>query len=310
MSADGQGKAYQAVVKNTFLEAVAVNSQNDAMRRSASDGDLSRSSGEMKFWLPSLSSSQSSHLHSTSSDRKGALTQQQDMMTPGSGKQFQPSYQSSASSGGVALQAFGLPLLCNAENPSGVPAYADSWYAAAPATSNNVALASALPAGGSSLGSHAAYVSKEFGRPAPLPAAVSEYVSVAGLVQQIHRETGAEISELQSLYEQGILQNIPRNDEGQLSSVGSIAHQDGKCSPCLFWFRKTCSKSIVCNYCHFKHKGQRNKRIRPSRKTRMQMKGTDTQGSPVSDEGSDEDGCVGEQDATGAPKKGSTFLSL
>lgn len=64
---------------------------------------------------------------------------------------------------------------------------------------------------------------------------------------------------------------VPRNDQGWLSSLGSRCHPDD-CSPCIFWFRGLCSKGWRCEFCHFRHVGQRNKRIRPSKNTRMVMR--------------------------------------
>jgi len=92
------------------------------------------------------------------------------------------------------------------------------------------------------------------------------------LVEQLHRETGMDIHNLQTLDNQGLLAQIPRNEEGEICSIGSTKHDSGECSPCLFWFKKQCAKGLFCDYCHFRHKGQRMKRIRPSKKTRMQMR--------------------------------------
>jgi len=93
------------------------------------------------------------------------------------------------------------------------------------------------------------------------------------LLMQIHAETHLSIVDLQALEAQGLLKRIPRNDSGELASVGSINHFDGMCSPCLFWFRKVCKNGLICSYCHFKHDGQKKKRIRPSKKTRAQRRG-------------------------------------
>lgn len=90
-----------------------------------------------------------------------------------------------------------------------------------------------------------------------------------GHLQELHLETGTAIALLQQLEEQGVLHQIPRNDQGQLASLGSIRHASGKCSPCIFWFNSSCMKGLSCTYCHFKHKGQKFKRIRPSKKTRQ-----------------------------------------
>merc|ERR1712242_389986 len=91
-------------------------------------------------------------------------------------------------------------------------------------------------------------------------------------VQQIHRETGLPIEELMLLHEQELSKQIPRDEDGVLTSIGSVNHNDDekpKCSPCLFWFRESCVKGIKCAFCHFPHKGQKNKRIRPSKTTRQ-----------------------------------------
>ncbi|CAE8632983.1 unnamed protein product [Polarella glacialis] len=88
------------------------------------------------------------------------------------------------------------------------------------------------------------------------------------LVRSIHKETGADIAELEELASSGILSLIPRSAEGELASVGSIRHP-ADCSPCLFWFKNACPRSVSCTYCHFRHLGQRSKRIRPSKRTRV-----------------------------------------
>lgn len=95
--------------------------------------------------------------------------------------------------------------------------------------------------------------------------------SSESLVEQLHREAHVPLGELQDLHQQGVLQLIPINDEGKVSSIGSIGHAAGECSPCLFWLKKSCGKGIHCQYCHIRHKGQKKKRIRPSKQARMQM---------------------------------------
>jgi hypothetical protein len=103
----------------------------------------------------------------------------------------------------------------------------------------------------------------------------SSAASVDNLEQQvddlesIHLETGTPMAELRLLAKQGLLQGIPRNELGQLASIGSVHHASGTCTPCVFWFKKSCLKGLTCSYCHFKHKGQKSKRIRPSKKTRQ-----------------------------------------
>mmetsp|Transcript_74469 Transcript_74469/g.209067 ORF Transcript_74469/g.209067 Transcript_74469/m.209067 type:complete len:128 (+) Transcript_74469:3-386(+) len=89
------------------------------------------------------------------------------------------------------------------------------------------------------------------------------------LVEDLHTRTGTPIDTLMTLHKDGHLQHIPQDAEGQLTSVGTMAHQTGSCLPCLFWFKKACTKGIFCDYCHVVHDGQKPKRIRPSRRTRM-----------------------------------------
>jgi len=108
---------------------------------------------------------------------------------------------------------------------------------------------------------------------------------VSEIVMQIHRETSANIADLQAAAETADLRDIPRHpNTGVLLSVGSIQHlkflQDGmqvkphasECSPCLFYFTNTCIRGVLCLYCHFRHKDQKVKLMRPSKKTRQRMK--------------------------------------
>lgn len=69
-----------------------------------------------------------------------------------------------------------------------------------------------------------------------------------------------------------LISQIPHNSQGQLTSIGSIEHASNTCKPCLFWFQGTCSKGVLCTYCHMAHKGQRTKRIRPGKKMREYFK--------------------------------------
>eukprot|EP00931_Biecheleriopsis_adriatica_P070948 TRINITY_DN4477_c0_g1_i7.p1 TRINITY_DN4477_c0_g1~~TRINITY_DN4477_c0_g1_i7.p1 ORF type:complete len:368 (+),score=27.83 TRINITY_DN4477_c0_g1_i7:102-1205(+) len=70
------------------------------------------------------------------------------------------------------------------------------------------------------------------------------------------------------LDDETLLSLVPINTEGEPSSVGSFKHP-GSCSPCNFWFKGLCSKGVRCTYCHFRHEGQKSKRIRPSKNTRL-----------------------------------------
>jgi len=56
--------------------------------------------------------------------------------------------------------------------------------------------------------------------------------------------------------------------DGELASLQDEKHANGTCSPCVFWFKAQCTKANKCSYCHLSHTGQKNKRVRPSKKTR------------------------------------------
>lgn len=92
-------------------------------------------------------------------------------------------------------------------------------------------------------------------------------------LEALHRRTpSASLAELEALDREGLLEKMPRAEDGSLTSVGSARHAEGKCAPCLFWFRKSCSKGLRCSYCHIRHEGLRNKRIRPSKQTRIKLR--------------------------------------
>jgi len=57
--------------------------------------------------------------------------------------------------------------------------------------------------------------------------------------------------------------------DGELPSVGSASHAAKECRPCLFHIQTACVKGAQCDYCHFPHEELRNKKLRPSKKTRQ-----------------------------------------
>mmetsp|Transcript_9685 Transcript_9685/g.30139 ORF Transcript_9685/g.30139 Transcript_9685/m.30139 type:complete len:316 (-) Transcript_9685:51-998(-) len=242
------GPGVQAVVKNTFIHAVDLSEQanKQALRRSASDSDISHSSGKpegtTKFWFgKERSSSRSSSEQST-------------------------------------------------PNPSGANEYGrnDSETSSSHAASSQ---STSHPAGPQRVGATQPQL------PPDVVARCDE------LVLQLHGELGVPVEDLIALDAQGLLRQIPRNAEGEMTSVGSVLHATGECSPCVFWFKNSCSKSIKCSYCHFMHRGQKNKRIRPSKQTRMQMKGRereclDAHGGATA---GNEDPCYAEAGALSGP---------
>nr|PVC53987.1 hypothetical protein MACL_00003394 [Theileria orientalis] len=57
---------------------------------------------------------------------------------------------------------------------------------------------------------------------------------------------------------------IPLDDNGKLTSIGSVRHLIGDCKPCAFnrHHTKTCMNGIRCNFCHFDHTAKRKTRFR------------------------------------------------
>lgn len=68
------------------------------------------------------------------------------------------------------------------------------------------------------------------------------------------------------------LAKVPKNKDGQFTSIGSIEHDTGTCKQCLFWYRGSCAKGVMCTYCHIAHKGEKAKRIRPGKKAREHLR--------------------------------------
>eukprot|EP00928_Gymnodinium_smaydae_P090230 TRINITY_DN7405_c0_g3_i2.p1 TRINITY_DN7405_c0_g3~~TRINITY_DN7405_c0_g3_i2.p1 ORF type:complete len:220 (-),score=22.99 TRINITY_DN7405_c0_g3_i2:826-1485(-) len=64
---------------------------------------------------------------------------------------------------------------------------------------------------------------------------------------------------------QDVCNMIPRDEDGSLTSVGSVLHASGSCMPCLFFNASTCNKGVSCGYCHVAHQDVRKKRSRARR---------------------------------------------
>lgn len=71
--------------------------------------------------------------------------------------------------------------------------------------------------------------------------------------------------------EEELLRLVPRNESGNAMSLGSIAHEEGTCKPCVFAHNesKPCANGIRCPFCHFPHPPK--KRLRLCKKKRMEM---------------------------------------
>eukprot|EP00747_Dinoflagellata_sp_TGD_P200422 gnl/TRDRNA2_/TRDRNA2_73830_c0_seq1.p1 gnl/TRDRNA2_/TRDRNA2_73830_c0~~gnl/TRDRNA2_/TRDRNA2_73830_c0_seq1.p1 ORF type:complete len:263 (+),score=35.50 gnl/TRDRNA2_/TRDRNA2_73830_c0_seq1:70-858(+) len=106
----------------------------------------------------------------------------------------------------------------------------------------------------------------------PPPPALEALDAPSQLVLHLHQELEVPLTDLQLLEAKGLLAQIPFNEEGGLTSVGSIDHASGNCSPCAYWFKGMCAHSLMCRHCHLIHPGQKSKRLRPSKQTRQRMR--------------------------------------
>ncbi|CAJ1393608.1 unnamed protein product [Effrenium voratum] len=69
-----------------------------------------------------------------------------------------------------------------------------------------------------------------------------------------------------------ILEEIPLDEEGQLTSIGSVLHGSGECRPCAFLGseRRPCSNGAACLFCHLPHDPRR--KVRLGRRKRREMR--------------------------------------
>lgn len=76
--------------------------------------------------------------------------------------------------------------------------------------------------------------------------------------------TNAQLAEL--------IARMPVNENGETSSVGSLAHLAGNCRPCATFARGACSEGILCHRCHFLHGAKPSAAKRPSKNKRNQYR--------------------------------------
>mmetsp|Transcript_15517 Transcript_15517/g.35494 ORF Transcript_15517/g.35494 Transcript_15517/m.35494 type:complete len:405 (-) Transcript_15517:54-1268(-) len=113
-------------------------------------------------------------------------------------------------------------------------------------------------------------------KPSPIESSqeISSSPAANRLVNELYQETAAAVPKvvLRELANQGILQAIPRESHGRLTSVGSLLHFTNSCRPCSFWAGHLhCTYSVACTYCHFHHAGVEHRRLRPSKQMRVRL---------------------------------------
>lgn len=65
--------------------------------------------------------------------------------------------------------------------------------------------------------------------------------------------------------------DIPRDEWGAYTSVGSVGHAQGTCKPCVFAHHaeKSCANGVSCRFCHFEHAPKRRMRLRKQRRPEL-----------------------------------------
>lgn len=315
-----------AIVKNTFVNVVETDSEANSLRRSVSDGDLSRSSGESQpeqvvgYFLPSLWSSSNSSDKRTAAPRNFENAPWVMHSAVGASSLSPQQSQASASSNWrqplSAPTAFSNHLQWQSNNPTSQASSSQQQASAAhPAHVGSSPDADRRPLGMLQGGpaapqrmnepmaaeyepnpnlmnqmsqasqSSRAVVKDVACSPQDGEAAEADATSPhiderlasldkATLVAEIYSEMKGRIKleKLEEMAKADVLARIPRNCTDELSSVGSIYHFSGTCTPCAYWFKRICKYSISCHYCHFAHDGQKSKRLRPSKQTRMRIR--------------------------------------
>jgi len=230
----GAGPSHQAVVKNTFVDIIESSSADRRLRRSASEETLSKSSSS------TLNHDQCLYWVPSlfsDSDREGSIA--------------------GGATGNLAHRSF------------------EAWQTVPP-----VEPAESSPAEHAALTQYPEKVPRPSFAGVDLPPSPEFRVALPDFEFQhssggLAEETLAEINRclpfevVQELAMSGVLARIPRTEDGQLASVGSISHESGECSPCAFWVNGICKNSISCGFCHLVHVGAKNKRTRPSKAMRM-----------------------------------------
>jgi hypothetical protein len=65
---------------------------------------------------------------------------------------------------------------------------------------------------------------------------------------------------------------IPFDDDGNVTSLGSILHSQGMCKPCAFVKKNRCHKKDLCLHCHFEHDIPQSTCSRKSKSRRMRLR--------------------------------------
>lgn len=83
--------------------------------------------------------------------------------------------------------------------------------------------------------------------------------------------TGAEVP----VADEALLQQVPLDEKGEYTSIGSSDHYQGTCKPCVFAHHaeKSCANGVACPFCHFEHAPKRRMRLRKQRRLELRHDG-------------------------------------
>eukprot|EP00747_Dinoflagellata_sp_TGD_P217849 gnl/TRDRNA2_/TRDRNA2_90194_c0_seq3.p1 gnl/TRDRNA2_/TRDRNA2_90194_c0~~gnl/TRDRNA2_/TRDRNA2_90194_c0_seq3.p1 ORF type:complete len:152 (-),score=31.79 gnl/TRDRNA2_/TRDRNA2_90194_c0_seq3:113-568(-) len=66
-------------------------------------------------------------------------------------------------------------------------------------------------------------------------------------------------------------ERVPKDEDGRLTSLGSMQHASGGCRPCVFFSSKVgCANAQTCNFCHFKHLQVKKNKVGEMKQSRYQ----------------------------------------
>jgi len=285
-------KAQHAVVKNTFVEVVD-SSDEYLLPRSRSESDLSKSSHTPcnqlddfpAFWLPSQLSNSSSSSFMQSSHQLGSGSRPGSQ---GGGSDRERDRDRDLDRGGRSRwQVAGLSQSHSNRmmSPMGTSTnYTMNCEHEGDGFANFRDIIDSIWNNGAQGGDESGAGMKAGGKIAPpnvMPAGLMRSpwpddeasCEPGSLPERASKEfPNLAVPIIMELDKAGLLAQVPRNQAGALTSVGSIGHENGTCRPCAYWFKGICARDIVCMHCHLTHEGQKSKRLRPSKQARARMR--------------------------------------
>lgn len=94
--------------------------------------------------------------------------------------------------------------------------------------------------------------------------------------ERIELPLDQNIQRLRALPYDQLASMLPKDEEGNPTSIGSLNHGIGVCGPCVYMTRnRGCRMGVNCSFCHLPHEGVvRHSKCRPGQKKRKGFKNT------------------------------------